>query len=77
VKTIAVVAVLSILSIPVLSQEKGRGGVKGVGGGHIPAHGPTPTRVQEPPRAATPASNRSFVDKSGHSEAPHVHTNNK
>ena len=75
-KIIAVVAVLS-LSIPVLAQKGRNGGVKGVGGGHIPSHGPAPTRVKEPPRAAAPAPNRSFVDKSGHSEAPHVHTNNK
>jgi hypothetical protein len=77
VKTIVVVAALSILLIPILAQEKGRGGgVRGVGGGHIPAHGPASTRVKEPPRAAAPA-NRSFADKGGHPEAPHVHTNNK
>ena len=77
-KTFIVVAILSIVSIPVLAQERGRGGpVKGVGGGHIPTHGPAPTRVKEPPREAAPAPARSFADKGGHPEAPHVHTNNK
>lgn len=76
-KNVIIVAILSILLVPVLAQEKGRGGVKGAGGGHIPSHGPAPTRVKEPPRAAAPAPNRSFVDRGGHPEAPHVHTNNK
>jgi hypothetical protein len=75
-KTVVFVAILSMLSIPVLAQEKGRGGgVKGVGGGHIPTRGPAPTRVKEPPKGA-PAQNH-FADKAGHPEAPHVHTNNK
>lgn len=47
--------------------------VRGVGGGHVPAHGPAPVRGT--PRA-TP-EHASFVDKKGHPEAPHVHTNDK
>jgi hypothetical protein len=46
------------------------------GGGHVPTHGPSPARVQ-PSRPQQPAANRGFVDKAGHPDAPHVHTNNK
>jgi hypothetical protein len=46
---------------------------RGVGGGHIPAHGPTP--VRDNPRPAPEHPN--FADKSGHPNAPHVHTNDK
>lgn len=63
------------------AQEKGSakgGAVRGVGGGHIPSHGPAPARTQAPGKAPTAAAaNRSFADKAGHPEAPHVHTNNK
>lgn len=47
--------------------------VHGVGGGHVPAHGPAPVRGT--PRA-TP-EHATFADKKGHPEAPHVHTNDK
>ncbi len=65
-------------------QEKGGSApVKGVGGGHIPAHGPSPSKPQQhaapqheaPQHGAPPA--RSYADKRGHPEAPHVHTNDK
>ena len=46
---------------------------RGVGGGHIPAHGPTP--VHDNPRPAPEHPN--FADKPGHPNAPHVHTNDK
>jgi hypothetical protein len=74
-RTIIVVATLWLCSFLAVAQEKGGhgGGVKGVGGGHIPAHGPAPARGTPPPAA----EHRSFADKNGHPDAPHVHTNGK
>lgn len=82
---IGVLAVFSMLVVPAFSQEKGNkggetrgGGVKGVGGGHVPAHGPAPAKAPKPGRPApAPAPSRSFADKAGHPEAPHVHTNDQ
>src|ERR1039457_772847 len=79
-KVIGVFAVLTMLSAAAFAQgrKSGSGGtVRGVGGGHIPSHGPAPARAQ-PSRGQQPAApNRGLVDKSGHPDAPHVHTNNK
>lgn len=76
--TLVVFAALSVFSISASAQQKG-GQVKGVGGGHVPAHGPAPANPQKasakPQVVAQP--NRSFADKTGHPEAPHVHTNDK
>jgi hypothetical protein len=56
-------------------QAHPSGGERGVGGGHIPAHGPAP--VRSAPRRAAPASERrTFADQGGHPQAPHVHAEN-
>lgn len=45
-----------------------------VGGGHIPARGPTrATHTAPRPVEGHPAPAHTFADKSGHPEAPHVH----
>lgn len=43
------------------------------GGGHIPAHGPTPARHEAPKQ---PPDRVAGPDRPGHPEAPHVHTDN-
>jgi hypothetical protein len=44
-----------------------------------PQRAEQPARVQEPQRAQQPGErgNRGFVDKPGHTDAPHVHPNNQ
>jgi hypothetical protein len=48
-------------------QHGGGGSMHSVGGGHIPAHGPAPTR------GARPAPTRPQAGEENHPAAPHVH----
>jgi hypothetical protein len=70
-KSIGFCAVIVMFSASSFAQKR-----RDVGGGHVPTHGPSPARVQ-PSRPQQPAANHGFVDKTGHPDAPHVHTNNK
>jgi hypothetical protein len=66
-KFIGLLAVCFLFSFVVYAQHHGGGG-----GGHAPAHGPAPVRNPHPPE-----ENRHFNDRSGHPDAPHVHSNGK
>jgi competence ComEA-like helix-hairpin-helix protein len=66
---------LVLLSIGAFAQQKEGGG--NVGGGRIP-RGPAPVKAHTPAQgrgSSVPA--KSFEDKLGHPEAPHVHSNDK
>jgi hypothetical protein len=60
---LGIMAILLLIALPVAAQEHGGGHpTPGVGGGHIPAHGPTPMAHGNPgghdEHAAPPAQNR-------------------
>jgi len=71
---LGILAVFLLFGVAAVAQERGGGhpeGARGVGGGHIPTHGPAPTRGT--PHAIE--EHRNFADKTGHPNAPHVHSN--
>jgi hypothetical protein len=92
-RALELVSVLMMFSGALLAQERGRGGEQSrqpsrdVGHGHIPSYGPPPARVQTPPREqrseqqrpepGRQPEGRSFADRAGHPEAPHVHRNDQ
>jgi hypothetical protein len=62
-----IVVALLLVASPIFAQRgQPRGGV---GGGHVPAHGPAPFRGRPPAAAARP----NYADRAGHPSAPHVH----
>jgi hypothetical protein len=64
---LGVLALSLICSVPALAQEKHEAPPP-----HPPAHGPAPAKAN-----AHPVENRNYVDKTGHPNAPHVHSNGK
>ena len=62
------------------APQAGMGHEQGVGGGHIPQHGPAPARPapKAPKQNSHPEAEprKTFQDAAGHLPAPHVHAEN-
>jgi hypothetical protein len=62
-----------VVAVPISARERPAKADRSheVGGGHIPNHGPSPARHDHhPPEGG-------YIDKPGHPNAPHVHSNDR
>jgi len=73
VMLLALSTILCLSSLARSEAQRAEHSPHGVGGGHVPAHGPAPFRGQPHPAP----EHSTFADKTGHPNAPHVHTNDK
>jgi hypothetical protein len=77
-KTIGLLAVLLMCSVPAFAQRNSDGDQRGrrgqaVSGGHIPSHGPSAARGGQHPAD----QHGGYSDRPGHPNVPHVHSNGK
>jgi len=70
------ICVVLMFTVPALAQgeHEQHNNKDQVGNGHIPAHGPAPAKGDYHP---APHTQKGFVDKKGHPDAPHVHADDK
>jgi hypothetical protein len=80
-KIAAILGASLLFALPALAQKPQESrGRPAVGGGHIPARGPSPARqapapARPAPPPGQPSGDRGLRDQEGHPNAPHVHRN--